>query len=154
MSGNPCFTSEFKWMQTYNNRLGYCRSQAFQTIGIKRGEIDKRSFLKLSFANRGLDGINLDNILLHKSVKSKIPQYFKDQSVPIISYAYTLPIATKIFNYKHVLHDLNIDHFKSKPPDCTCASSPFIYNSAGHVITGDLNITNNTSLRDVFTKCL
>jgi len=92
------------------------------------------------------------NILHHKSVKSKIPPYFKDQFVPIISYAYTIPIATKIFNYKHVLHDLNTDDFKSKSPDCTCASSPFIYNPAGHVITGYLKIINNTSLRDVFAK--
>ena len=52
-----------------------------------------------------------------------MPPYFNDQSVPIISYAYTIPIASKRFNYKHVLHDLNIDDFISKPPDCTCASS-------------------------------
>jgi hypothetical protein len=39
--------------------------------------IDKRSFLKLSFANKGLGGINLGNILHHKSDKSKIPPYFK-----------------------------------------------------------------------------
>ena len=115
-------------------------------VGTKKDEIDKRSFLKLSFANKGPDGINLGNILHHKSVKCKIPPYFKDQSVPIISYVYTRPIASKYFNYKHVLHDLNIDDFKSKPPDCTCASSPFIYNPTGHVITGDLKIINNTSL--------
>jgi hypothetical protein len=35
-------------------------------VGIKKDEIDKRSFLKLSFANKGLDGINLGNILHHK----------------------------------------------------------------------------------------
>ena len=62
----------------------------FKPVGIKKNEIDKRSLLKLSFA---FDGINLGNILHHKSVKSKIPPYFKDQSVPIISYAYTRPIA-------------------------------------------------------------
>jgi hypothetical protein len=27
-----------------------------------------------------------------------------------------MPIATKIFNYKKVLHDLNIVDFKLKPP--------------------------------------
>jgi hypothetical protein len=32
-------------------------------VGIKKIEIDKRSFLKLSFANNGLDGINLGNII-------------------------------------------------------------------------------------------
>jgi hypothetical protein len=69
---------------------------------------------------------------------------FKDQSVPIISYVYTRSIASKMFNYKHVLRDLNIDDFKYKTPDCTCASFPFIYNPTGHVITGDLKIINNS----------
>ena len=55
-------------------------------------------------------------------------------------------------NYKHVLHDFNIDDFKSKPLNCTCASSPFIYNPTGYVATGDLKIINNTSLREVFAK--
>jgi hypothetical protein len=36
------------------------------------------------FANKGLGGINLGNILHHKFNKSKIPPYFKAQSVPII----------------------------------------------------------------------
>ena len=88
----------------------------FKSVDIKKVETDKCSFLKLSFAN---DGINLGNILDHKSVESKIPPYLKDQFVPIISYDYTRPIASKYFNYKHVLHNLNIDDFKSKPPDCT-----------------------------------
>jgi hypothetical protein len=43
-----------------------------------------------------------------------------------------------------VLPNLNIDDLKSRPPDCTCASSPFIYNSTGCVITGDLKCINNT----------
>ena len=46
------------------------------------------------------------------------------------------------------MQDLDIDDFKSKPPDGTCASSQFSYNPACHVITGDLNIVNNTSLRN------
>ena len=50
----------------------------FIPVGIKKDEIDKRSFLRLSFANKGFDDINLGNILHHKSVKSKIPLYFKD----------------------------------------------------------------------------
>ena len=98
----------------------------FKPVGIKKDEIDKLSFLKLSFANKGLDGINFGNILHRKSVKSKIPPYLKDQSMPIISYVYTRPIASKKYNYKHVLRDLNIDDFKSKLPDCIYASSSFI----------------------------
>jgi hypothetical protein len=55
------------------------------------------------------DDINLGNIILHKSVKSKIPPYYKDQFVPIISYVYTRPITSKMFYYKHVLLHFNID---------------------------------------------
>ena len=124
----------------------------FLPVTMRQDETKSRSFLKLSFSNKGLDAIHLSNILHHKSVISKIPPYFKDQSVPIISYTYTTPIATKVFNYKHVLQGLNIDDYKSKPPDCTCANSPFMYNPTGHVITGDLNIVTNTSLRNVLSK--
>ena len=67
-----------------------------------------------------------------------------------ISYTH---ITTKILNYKKALHDLNIDDFKSKPPDCTCWSSPFIHNPADHVITVDLNSINNTST-EMFAKGL
>ena len=50
------------------------------------------------------------------------------------------------------MHDLNIDDFKSRPPDCACSSSSFIYNPADQVIPGDLDIIINTSLREVFDK--
>ena len=70
----------------------------FKPVGIKKDEIDKRSFLKLSFVSKGLDGINFGNILHYKSVKSKILPYFKDQSMLIISYVYARPIASHFFN--------------------------------------------------------
>jgi hypothetical protein len=50
-------------------------------VGTKQDEIEKRSFLKLSFANKGLDPINLGNVIHHKSVKYKIPLHFIDQSI-------------------------------------------------------------------------
>ena len=124
----------------------------FSPVTTRHEVAESRSFLKLSFSNKGLDAIHLSNILHHKSVKSKIPPYFKDQSVPIISYTYTTPIASKVFNYKQVLHGLNIDDLKSKPPDCSCHNSPFVYNPAGHVITGDLNVVTDLSLRNVLAK--
>ena len=65
-----------------------------------------------------------------------------------------MPIAAKIFNYKHVLHDFNIDDFKSKPPDRTCESSPFIYNLAGHVITGDFKLSTTPLYEMCFPKGL
>jgi hypothetical protein len=60
--------------------------------------------------------------------------FFKDNYIPIISYTYTTPMATKLFNYKMALQDFNIDDFKPKPPDSTCARSSFIYIPAGHIV--------------------
>ena len=115
-------------------------------------ELEKRSFLNLKFINKGIDAINISNILHHKRVKNNIPPYFKDQSSPIISYTYTIPVASKIFNHTKVLQNLNINDLKSKPPDCTCSHSLFNYNPAGHVITGDLNIVKNDKLRQLLSK--
>ena len=130
--------------------LNIVSHRLFRPVGIKKDERDKHSFLKLPFADKGINVNKLGNILYYKSVDSEVPQYFKDQSIPIISYTYTTPIAAKIFSYTTVLQDLNIDHSMYMPPDWTCASSPFINNPSGHVVTGDLNITNNTCLQEVF----
>jgi hypothetical protein len=51
-----------------------------------------------------LDVINLSNILHHKSVKSKIPPYVKDQSVLI---TYSTSIAAKIVNYTHTCYRIS-----------------------------------------------
>jgi hypothetical protein len=56
--------------------LDIARHRLFKSVDIKEDEIDKRSFLKLLFANKGLDAMNLGNILHHKSVKAKIPPYY------------------------------------------------------------------------------
>jgi len=41
----------------------------FKPVGIKKDEIDKRSFLNLSFANKGLHGINLGNKYLSSQIR-------------------------------------------------------------------------------------
>ena len=115
-------------------------------------ELQKRSFFNLKFTNKGIDAINISNILHHKRVKSNIPSYFKDQTSPIVSYSYTNHVASKNFNHKKVLQNLNIDDLKAKPPECACSHYHFAYNPAGHVISGDLNIVNNYKLRQLLFK--
>ena len=111
-----------------------------------------RSFLKVKFENKGLDAINLSNILNNKNVKSKVPPYFKEHPAPIVSYSYTRSIASKIFNYKRTIQSVNIKDFKSKPPLCSCQESQFCYSPSGHVITGDLSIIPNEKLRTIIRK--
>ena len=63
-------------------------------------ETKTRPFLKIKFANKGIDALNLSNILNRKSVQSNIPQYFQNKESQCISYSYTRSVASKIFNYK------------------------------------------------------
>ena len=47
------------------------------------------------------------------------------------------------------MQDLNSD---CPLPTCSCSSSPYIYQPAGHVVSGDLNIVKNTRLRELLHK--
>ena len=115
-------------------------------------ENKNRSFLKLKFANKGINSINIGSILHHKTVCSKIPPYFKDCQTPTISYTYTRSIAPEIFNYKQALKDINTYDLTKNPPSCSCNSSPFLYSPVGHVITGDLKVISNITLRNIISK--
>ena len=112
---------------------------------------DDRKFIHIPFSNKGIDAINISNILHRQKVLSKVPPYFKNQSVPIVSYSYTKTIGSRIFNHKKTLQNLNIEEYLKCPLTCDCTSSPFNYSPSGHVITGDLNIIENESLRNVIS---
>jgi hypothetical protein len=53
---------------------------------IDQRELKKpRKFLNLKFDNKGIDAVNINNILNHKNVKSCILPSFKMKSTPCIS---------------------------------------------------------------------
>ena len=62
-------------------------------------ETRNRPFLNVKFANKGIDALNVSNILNKKFVQNKIPPYFQYKESPCISYSYTRSVASKIFNY-------------------------------------------------------
>jgi hypothetical protein len=109
-------------------------------------------FLKLKFSNKGIDVVNLSNILPHKKVQSCIPEFFKSKFTPCISYKYTPTVASKLFNYKPTLQCIDIEHHLQNPLTCSCSSSPSNYQPAGHVITGDVNIVRNEELKSLILK--
>ena len=111
-----------------------------------------RRFLHLKFDNKGIDAVNINNILNHKKVQSCIPPYFKMKSTPCISYRYNSTIASKLFNYKQTLQCLDIEQLQRNPPKCTCSSSSFNYGPAGHIITGDINIVQSEDLKSLILK--
>jgi hypothetical protein len=61
---------------------------------------NNRKFLHIPFAIKGIDAINISNILNRKEVVKEIPPYLKNQSVPIVSYSYTNSIGRKFSTTK------------------------------------------------------
>ena len=111
-----------------------------------------RYFLKLKFLNKGIDAINLASVFRDKSATDQVPEYFKGQDPPMITYEYTNTIAGKILNFSSALSNLDIRDFLENPPDCNCKSSAYCYPTHGHVITGDLTIIDNHKLKDLILK--
>ena len=62
-----------------------------------------KHFMKIKFLHKGIDAINLPQLLRSQSVMDKIPAYFKDKELPIISYQYTNTVANKLFNFSSTL---------------------------------------------------
>ena len=125
----------------------------FQAVrSYKSEEKTNRPYIKVRFANKGIDKLNLGQILNHKTVTEKIPPYFKRKETPCISYSYTPTVASKIFNYKRFLQCIDLSNPSLHPLPCECSSSDFNYSPCGHVITGDLSIVKNDKLRELLKK--
>ena len=111
----------------------------------------KPVFIKIFYRDRGIDLINLPNILHNKKVQSLIPPYF-DATMPTVSYKYTKTISSSIFNHIKTVSEFELDKFTAKEYMCDCQNSPFISNDHGHVITGNLEIISNVALRKLISK--
>ena len=111
-----------------------------------------KHFMKIKFLNKAVDAINLPALLRSKSVTDKIPVYFGDKEPPIVSYEYTSTVARKIFNFAPALSNFNVSEYLSNPQTCQCKESKFCYEPHGHVITGDLRVTENARLRELVAK--
>ena len=74
------------------------------------------------------------------------------RSLFLYSYSYTRSVASKIFNFKASLQQLDFQGLSHDPPPCNCSDSKFLYAPCGHIVTGDLNIVRNIKLRDLLSK--
>ena len=79
-----------------------------------------KHFMKIKFLHKGIDAINLSQLLRSQSHMDKIPAYFKDKEPPIISYQYTNTVANKLFNFSSTLSNLDITNYFSNTQHCQC----------------------------------
>ena len=102
--------------------------------------------------HKGINAINLPQLLRSQSVLDKILAYFKDKEPSIISYQYTNTVATKLFNFPSTLSNFDITNYLTNPQHCQCNTSKFCYEPHGHVIRGDLMVIENVKLRELIAK--
>ena len=112
----------------------------------------RRRFIKVFFHNKGIDNVKLTSILHNKLVRSKVLIYFQEQDPPLVSCKYTNNISRSVFNYNQTLRNINLDDYHNASLSCDCESSTFRYESHGHVITRDLRIVRNRTLRRLLEK--
>ena len=93
--------------------------------------------LNVQFCNKGIDFINLPQILKHPD--KLLPFSLKDKP-PMVVFDLVKSIRSKTFNYKKTVQELDIDAFLADSSIllCPCAVSHFIDAHHGHIMTGDL----------------
>ena len=115
---------------------------------------DISHFLKIKFVNKGFESLNLNRILKSNEVKDCIPTNFTFKEAPTIVFKYGRTIRSRIFNYKKVFENFDVNRWRLERDsvNCNCANSDFIDADHGHVITGDLRIVKNGKLRKLLCK--
>ena len=79
---------------------------------------------------------------------SSIPNYFNNSETPIICYKYNKPIRSSIFNFNKIVNDIDFN----TPASWDSHNSNYLYPSAGHVITGNLNVIPDARVRNIISK--
>ena len=105
------------------------------------------SYCVINFSNRIIDSLNITQLFNHLSHE------FPIKNINIVkSYKYNIPFGRLIFNYNQV--SKTTDPSSSTPIDktqlCNCHSTalqPFINTHFGHVLTGNLDIITDPSLK-------
>ena len=123
----------------------------FKPTQISKVNDSKREFFHINFRDKGLDHINISGILRTKTVIDKIPVYFSDKEPPIVGYKFNKSIGGKFFNYKQFLTE-DLDSIDTDNITCDCHGSEYKDIIHNHIITGNFNIIENSTLREMFKK--
>ena len=109
--------------------------------------------LIIPFLSEGMDRINIKKCFEHSNVRRTLPNDIQIPKIQVV-YTYTAPTSRSIFNYSKKLRNIsNIDELSIQLSEtCDCVNSPFMYQPAGHIITGNLDIIGNDNIRNLLKK--
>ena len=114
-----------------------------------------KQVITIPFLNKGIEMINLPEILHSSALSSTFPYEAKETYVvPTVVYKLNDTIHSQLFNYTSFVKNLDLDTFLKDPTTlpCQCSNSDFKDSFHGHVICGDLSIVEHKKLRELFQK--
>lgn len=104
------------------------------------------------YVNNGMQLLNIHNVFRDNSLVRLIPIDRQNLNKVVTVFKYDPPISTMLCNYSRELRQVNKDSLQMVPKFCKCTNSKFVYPSASHIITGNLELVKSNSLRTLFGK--
>lgn len=143
----------FLFSQYFIAALDIITSHILKPLSKSKSKSIPKYRCNIMFCNKGIDFLNLPQILNDNELLPLLPHSFKKRA-PMVVYNLVKPIRSKIFNYKQVIQNVDVEAFLADPTilPCSCANSPFVDEHHGHIITGDLRIVRNNKLRKLLCK--
>lgn len=102
--------------------------------------------------NKEIELLNLPRILNHAFMTFSISKEFPNFETPFVIYKLGKSIQSKKFNFDRFASSLGLDASVNSILPCHCVDSCFGNKDHGHILTGDLRITDNNKLKKLFTK--
>ena len=117
----------------------------------------------LKFVNKGMEHISISRIMSLPDVLQSLPETLQEETKqPKIVMKLETPIRNKIMNYEETVRSIRhmndedisftINSETNSPFPCSCSDSTFCDPYHQHIVTGDLNIVQNSKLRKLFSK--
>ena len=133
----------------YNICTSFCESKSYKYRKNTTPK-ERRETILIDFTSKTVDEIGLKSIFGDTSIVKLLPQPVRTHAPLQIFYRYSEPISLPICNYGKFLKNIKIPDIKRIiENDCDCETSQYVYQPHGHVISGNLNIVENTELRSL-----
>ena len=100
------------------------------------------------FSSKALGVPKIKSVIKDTRIQSLLPDCIKPFCPLTLYYKYDIPMGRRIFNYSSFLKNLDNTQIRTiLDNDCSCSHSPYIYEPHGHIITGNLDIIPDNTLR-------
>ena len=144
--------SEF--LSWYSVILDIIESKLYKVPKDKKNRDPPSNVCKVFFDNKGVEMINLPRILNDQSLLDFLPSLPNKFEIPMVCYKLHEPIANKKFNFNNFVSSLDVNLFLNDHTSlpCNCEHSLFKDNHHNHIVTGNLNIVENSKLLKLLSK--